>query len=191
MKTIKLLLVAILLFTSLTNAQITKGNWMIGGDASFSYSKYESKNDASSPSSGSTLNVSQIGSYYILLEPNLGYFVYNKFCIGTKIYFAGGFSEGYKFEASNGNFSVGPYARYYFLKEEKQLNLFIEPSYYYFTNKSLGNATGYGIKAGTVIFFNSSIGFETALSYVRRSNEQNNYKEFFLGFGLQIHLEKK
>ncbi len=191
MKTIKLLLAITLLFTISTNAQITKGNWMVGGNASFSYSKYEAKTDGSSPSSGTTLSVSNIGSYYILLEPNIGYFVYNKFCVGSKFYYTNGFGNGGKLELTAGNFSIGPYARYYFLKDEKQLNVFVEPSYYYFTNKSLGKATGYSIKAGTVIFFNSSVGFETALSYVRRSSEQNNYKELFLGFGLQIHLEKK
>jgi hypothetical protein len=179
MKTIKTLFFATLLFTLTTNAQITKGNWMVGGSAYFN--SYNAKNGKGEEiQKGTSVN----------LQPNIGYFFYNNF--------AGGLSAGYGIsktnnDASNSGFSVGPFLRYYFLKPEKRVNLLAEVDYYYGKNFDRRDfSTSYGLKAGPVIYFNSSVGLELLAKYDHNyySSGADTTNNFQIGLGLQIHLEK-
>jgi|JI6StandDraft_1071083.scaffolds.fasta_scaffold119979_2 hypothetical protein len=182
MKFIKSLIVTSILFAFSANSQITKGNWMVGGNASLSFI---SSNDNSSKTT--ILNVS----------PNVGYFFFDKFSFGTLLNYSNsktkdamGGSSIYK------NVNIGPFARYYILNKEKDYNLFYESSYNFSLLKENKN-TEFGNKLGTVIFLNSSVGFEFSLKY-----SINKYKypngilpdsksdNFIFGLGLQIHLEK-
>lgn len=192
MKNLNLFFIAIALFTfSNTNAQITKGNWMMGGNGSFSYSKYESKNTSSS--SGTTINYVTTGSYYILLEPNIGYFIKDKFALGLKMSISNFFNDGedIPFKLSNSLIGLNPYVRYYFLEVDKNYNLFVEPSYYLYSNNNASYANGYGLKSGFVFFLNSSVGIEPTLSYIHTENEKSKGNRLLFGIGFQIHLEKK
>ena len=182
-----LTIIIIVLFTVSVNAQITKGNWMVGGSGSFSYSKTDSKN---SNSGGTNINYVSKGIYSISLEPNIGYFFLDRLAIGTKISYINGFVEGSKLDSEGMNLSFGPYARYYIFKDKNLINLFVEPSYYKFFSKGLGNSSGYGLKSGLVIFLNSSVGFESSIAYGKSSSKNADSYNVFLGFGLQIHLEK-
>ena len=180
MKPIRLLFIAALLFTGLANAQITKGNWMVGGNGSFSYT-----NSKSEQSSSSTKD------YTINLSPNIGYFVYDKLALGSKLNYV---LSKYYTEQGNSEFTfstVGPFVRYYFLKEEKVTNLFLESSYTFSIDNKNKNSV-FATKAGTVIFLNSSVGFEISLEYLlKKYNSGDKSSGLLLGFGLQIHLEKE
>ena len=187
MKTLKSICIILLFITTISQSQITKGNWMVGGTGSFSYSKTENLNNT--PSSGTTINYNSIGTYTVALEPNVGYFLINKLAIGCKLNYINGFSEGEKLDSNGMNLSFGPYIRYYFLKEDKMYNLFIEPSYNRFLSNGLGNASSFAIKSGFVIFMNSSVGFETSISYSKSTSSKFERNDVFLGFGLQIYLE--
>ena len=190
MKNLNLFFIAIALFTySITNAQITKGNWMLGGNGNFSYSKYESKNTSST--SGTTINYVKTGSYYILLEPNIGYFIKDKFALGFKMSFTNIVNDGEPLKLSNSRVAFNPYLRYYFLKVDNDYNLFVEPSYYIYSNNNLSDANGYGLKSGFVFFLNSSVGIEPTISYVHSENEKFQGNRLLFGIGFQIHLEKK
>jgi hypothetical protein len=187
MKTLKIA-ITMLLFTFTTYAQITKGNWMFGGSAAFSYSKTDDKNNNIT---GTTINYSSVGSYNILIEPNIGYFFTDKIAFGCKLNYINSFLEGSKFDSDGMSLSLGPYLRYYFLKKEKDYNIFIEPAYYRFINRSIGNSNGLGIKSGLVIFMNKSVGIETSFNYSRFSGSKYDSNEIFIGLGFQIHLEKE
>lgn len=181
MKTIKTFFIATILFSLTANSQITKDFWLMGGSGSFSYS--EQKGNESSNS---------YNSYRIDLEPNIGYFVANKLSLGMKFGFARNFTDVY--ENVQAKYKIGPFARYYFLKEDKQINLFAEPSFerYLEPDNSLGrNTSTTNLKLGTVIFLNDTVGFETGLTYSIFLND-DGYKinTLALGFGLQIHLER-
>ena len=169
-----------------TNAQITKGNWMVGGTGNFS--SYESKT-----SNNGTENINKgIG---INVSPNIGYFFGNRFVAGTNINL--GYTKPKNYESSLG-YSFGPFARYYLLKEDKQINFLVQANYTfgaakYGDNKSKSN--GYGFKAGSAIFFNSSVALEITLDYnssklIPDGSESSSYNNFQLGLGFQIHLEK-
>lgn len=180
MKLIKLLFIVALLFTGVTNAQITKGNWMVGGDASFFNSKVEDAN-------GQTLG----SSNGVRINPNIGYFLFTKFAAGINGNFNYGNVSG---GSSNTGFGGGPFVRYYFLKPEKIVNLFAEANYNYYNSYSQGNSTtnssSYRFKAGPVIYFNSSVGLELTLNYGSYKSDNGTSNDFNVALGFQIHLEK-
>jgi outer membrane protein len=179
MKTIKLLFVATVLFSLTSNAQITKGNWMVGGDGSFSANK------SSDDSTSNILN----------LSPNIGYFILNKASIGAKFNYYVSTSKYQDTKTRTENTDIGPFIRYYFLKEEKRTNLFLETSYNFSLSKENKN-TVFATKAGLAIFLNSSVAIETSLKYSRNKYKYNDLipesstDGFTIGIGFQIHLEK-
>ncbi len=187
-KLFKTLFIATLLFTITANSQITKGNWMVGGDASFNYYKNEPKEN---PSDGSFYNFNNDGNYDLLIRPNLGYFVIDKLAIGTIVDFGLAKSENADFEINNSRFTLGLFARYYFLKSENRYNIFFEPSISRTTYRLIGNSATYAFKAGNSIFLNSSVALETSLNYSVTSSITNTGKRLFFGLGIQIHLEKE
>lgn len=181
------LLFFLVLTTSLTiNSQITKDNWMVGGTGNFS--TYENKyisNGNQVSNKGISMN----------LSPNIGYFLADRFVLGAHL------SVGYTIpkDAQNSfGYGIGPYARYYFLEEDKLINLFSELSYSFGeaklgANKSKSN--GYGLKAGAVLFFNRSVGLEVSLDYdsskLKPKNSPSSTSNILqIGLGFQIHLEK-
>ena len=179
-----------IVFTTLTaNAQITKGNWMVGGSAYFGSVKSESSgNGFNSDSKASGLGIA----------PNLGYFIKDKFVIGVSPTF--NFSNPGGPNNNGTSFGIGPFIRYYFLKPENKVNLLAQARYGFSKAKSQSssgsNTNGYDFKAGPVIYFNSSVGLEFTLDYSYSRNKSNNsdnvsiYKNINLGIGFQIHLEK-
>ena len=186
MKTVTLFFFFVLTTVLTANAQITKGNWMVGGTGNFS--SYESKYK----SNGNEITNKGLG---INLSPNIGYFLADKFVVGASL------SIGYtKPKGSDDSFGygIGPYVRYYFLREDKQINLFSEVNYIFGETKSGNNkskSNGYGLKAGSVIFFNSSVGLEVSLDYnssklIPNNSDSSTYNNLQIGLGFQIHLEK-
>ena len=186
MKTIKLITTTFILISISATSQITKGNFMVGGTGNFSsYQTQYLNNGNEVTNKGVGLNIS----------PNIGYFLANKFVVGA------GFTVGYtkqNGQQSSIGYNFGPFARYYFLKEDKRINLFTEVNYFIGNSKSGSNkseSNGYGFKAGPVIFFNSSVGLEVTLDYsssklIPSGSTNSTFNNLQIGLGLQIHLEK-
>ncbi|MCF6223440.1 MAG: hypothetical protein L3J34_06895 [Flavobacteriaceae bacterium] len=174
-----ILVVTILLFSINVKAQITKGNWMLGGNGSFSYT--DRKSDISNPDP----------SWNIVVNPNIGYFVIDKLAVGsyTSTSF-GKYSNGFIL-------SLGPFLRYYFLKPDKKINFFTEVSFEYSINFIKNNENpsnyGYNIKPGLIYFLNSSVALEASLRYhYNRAPDVNMINNgLIFGIGLQIHFERK
>jgi hypothetical protein len=189
MKITQTLVLVFFLASFLGTAQITKGNFLVGGNGNFSYTKFKQKPN---PNTGSivfnNINGEILG---ILLEPNIGYFIKDKFAVGLKIGFENNFNSQSSFQINQTQFSLGPFLRYYFLNTDKPFNLFVEPSYYTYTYKPLGNANGFGLKVGHVYFLNSSVGVESSLNYQYRDIDQSTANTLFVAFGFQLYLEKK
>lgn len=161
------------------NAQITKGNWMVGGDVSFSYSK--SKPDSSVDSRSFNMDIS----------PNVGYFIGDKLAFGINAdYFLSRYYSD-SIDSKLEQFRISPFARYYFLDVDKMVNPFLETSYRFSLLKE-NNGQEFSVKAGLAIFLNSSVAFEASLNYLN-STSKNQFigsHTILLGFGVQIHLEK-
>lgn len=184
MKTLKVT-IAILLFAFTANAQITKGNWIVGGTGNFT--SYENK---------STQDGTDISSKGIAISilPNAGYFFINKLAVGTTTSFV--YSKQKDFESLS--YGFGPFVRYYFLKEDKRINLFAHANYIFGESKSGSNkstSSGYRFKAGPAIFFNKNVAMEVTLDYnssklTPSGLESSTYSSLQISLGFQIHLKK-
>lgn len=186
MKTCKLFFIATILCTISANAQITKGNWMVGGNGSF-------KNYKTTYLDNFT-QITQAG-YALDLSPNVGYFVVDNFSIGGIVSFSFNNPSG----SSNNSLSFGlaPFVRYYFRKSDKIINPFLQGSYSFNRSKIQSGggyykSSEYSLKGGSAFFLNSSVALEITIEYNSSINNVNNnqYDNFTTGIGLQIHLEK-
>ncbi len=191
MKRIFVITLCILYINLKANCQITKGNWMIGGNATFTSNNVHAL--------GFTNKYTEIQ-----LSPAGGYFLANKLAAGLK-FDVNFYIDRRKSSFTNstvGNVShyiFGPFARYYLLEQENRVNLFAEGSYAYGilrTNNTVTTATSsfyhYTFLAGPVVYFNQSVGIEFTIGYYhsKNINIDNSKNSFQMGLGLQVHLEK-
>ncbi|SDX06478.1 hypothetical protein SAMN05444411_1035 [Lutibacter oricola] len=168
-----ILLACVLFFICITvNSQITKGNWILGGDAIIKGYKFEN---------------SEKYRYYAEFFPKVGYFVSDKLVVGGEVGL-------YKAENSFLYTSFVPFSRYYLLDSDKNINPFFEGGFgvkhfKYRGDEGVLTEVMYYFKAGTSIFFTNSAALNITLNYKRDSFQF--HKEISVAFGVQIHLEKK
>src|SRR5699024_8533989 len=147
MKATSLFFLLFLSFSPVANAQITRGNWLVGGNAAFSYSK-----NKPNPT------VEGAHSFKIEITPNMGYFLWDKLAVGTNLHYVRFRLKSDSGNAKYDNFLVSPFVKYYFLNEDKMVNPFLESSYRF--NLIKGNhAKEFSAKAGVAIFVNSSVAY--------------------------------
>jgi outer membrane protein len=176
-----------LAFSLTTNAQITKGNWLAGGNGNFVFSKAKSEN--------SNGNVSTSKAFGFNLQPKIGYFPLDKFAVGLSLRL--NHYNPSESNLSNWSSGIGPFLRYYFLPTDELVNVFSEVGYVFATDLkgSSFNSNSIGLKAGTVIFFTASVGLEVTLNYDYTKRNADSSKDlgnrFSLGIGFQVHLKKK
>lgn len=167
-----ILIVSIILFTITTKAQTEKGNWMFGGDAIIQGYKFEGQEKF---------------IYYAEIFPKAGYFIKDQFVIGSEI--------GIFINEATFYTSLVPFARYYFLENEKIINPFIEGGlgiesvFYKSSSASQKNEAMYQFKIGTSLFFTNSVALNLTLNYKKNSFQFD--EELSVAFGFQIHLQKK
>ena len=184
MKKAVLIIIMLASVANFVNGQITKGNWMVGGNGMFS-SQIEDN-----PS------FNNVKATIFKLSPNVGYFFIDKFAAGIKPEIGSNKLEYNAIVSKSNSFALGPFLRYYFLDVEKQFNLFGETSYQFSqisgNNVGARNQNAFTLSAGSVIYFNSSVGLEFALNYrlLNIPKEDVSAKTFFVTAGFQIHLER-
>jgi hypothetical protein len=166
-------------FLTISNAQLTKGYWLVGGNGTIS--KQQEK-----------LLGSDVTSTIVQLSPNLGYFLIDKFSIGLRPGFEHVNRKTNTFHSRTTSWAVGPFARYYFLPSENRTNIFFETAYQYFSSSNGGSQNLFLFSGGPVIFFNESVGLELTTNYkiFRIQNAEASSKTFFIAIGLQVHLIK-
>lgn len=176
MKTLTLFFFFVLVTVLTTNAQITKGNWMVGGTGYFSNTEVNDENG------------NELGETFAIgLFPNVGYFLLDNF--GTGLIGQFNYGKTKNNDTSSSSFGIGPFVRYYFLKSDKQINILADTSYVYHNSNSNGGV--YNFKAGPVFYFNSSVGLEVTLGYTStKFSGEFQSNDFRIGIGFQIHLEK-
>lgn len=183
----QLILTLLLLFFSyLSNGQITKGNWLVGGNINFSSLSAESE----AGTKGTT-------SFAIQIAPDVGYFIANNFAAGLKITFG---KQGYKATGTSiystyTDADFGPFIRYYFLPVDKQLNILLEGSYQHGFTKGDYNRVSkntFSFDIGPVVYFNTSVGLEFLIGYstCKYVGFSGNNNTIQAGLGLHVHLEK-
>ena len=169
--------------SDLLTGQVTKGNWLLSGNASFASQKN---------SSGATLRYNQTD---LQISPAVGYFVIDKLAFGLRPTFTYGKNNLVSSGQPQTIFALGPFVRYYLLQTERPFNIFADGSYAY-TSLSQGSESRqhtFSFAAGPVLYFNTTVGLEFTVGYsttkvVNFSGSNNSIR---IGLGLQIHLEKE
>ena len=181
-------------------SQISKGEWLAGGDASFSY-------NINTPDSQ---NDNKITNTTITLSPDIGYFLVDNLVIGARINFTNSVhhpkTQGLYY--SEQQLSLSPFIRFYILNKEKKVNLIADVSYLYgrtrthFPPDNNGNAgytlnyktAGYTVAAGPVFFLNPRVALEFTISYTNTDTKlySPDYNSITIkgGAGLQIYMGK-
>jgi hypothetical protein len=169
----------IILFSFNLSAQINKGDWLVGGSATFLYSETKPNDVGDSRS----LNIN--------LSPRVGYFFWDKLSFGLRANFTRSRTE---LEVSTNRFNrfyTAPFARYYILESDKVLNPFVESSYG-FDLYNFDNSREFILKGGLAVFVNKNIAYEVSLNYIDTTFSTNNpnsrSQAILLGLGIQIHL---
>jgi hypothetical protein len=192
------MLSAFLITGFFANAQLDKGVWLVGGSGSFFSYKLQIKSQYVDYPNGHYTD--------ILISPDIGYFVANRFAIGLRPTFSSYKGENTSTIISNQRqFFAGPFIRYYFLNPEKQFNILTDVCYQLGINKEglprrmdHGSINNFWLMAGPEIFFNSSVGMEVLIGYNYKKStvkypEAPNLdirKGFQTSIGFKLHLEK-
>lgn len=175
----KYVLLSVLLFSFTLSAQINKGDWLVGGNASFDYS--ESKPGSINPAKAFTFDIA----------PNVGYFIIDQLALGTKMNYLRNRFESNDFDNTFETFFVSPFARCYIIKTDQMLNPFIESSYRFSVLNS-ESSQELSLSGGLAVFVNKNIAYEVSLNYIDTTFSSNNpnsrSQAILLGLGIQIHL---
>lgn len=174
-------IILILLYSSIVYSQITKNNWLMGGQLSFDHRK-------------TTTDRSEISSTVFQGKPNIGYFFIDKLAGGIEFDLIHSISK-LSSKTRITTFGVGPFIRYYFLNTDSRINVVSDARVGFnvtSTNQnSLKNSyTSYSFSAGPAVFLNSSVAMELLIGYTgyQESTSSNNGIRTSIGF--QIHLER-
>jgi hypothetical protein len=168
------------IFYNTANCQITKGNWLVGGSASF---ERQRENMQGTEFIGRDLN----------LVPNIGYFVADKFAAGIKasLYY-NRIKRNQEIVTNSTNLGFGPFFRYYFLPVDSRVNIFSEAAYKYSIDFHTHEQSEFDFATGPALFFNSSVGLELTAnySYIKGTISNVTDKAILFAIGFQVHLEK-
>jgi hypothetical protein len=187
MKKLLLFAVAISIF-HVSSAQIIKGNWLLGGNLAYSYSKPEESTASINTSSEMDVAV------------NAGYFFVNKFATGIRLNtliskYKMLYSDGSSSSLLHRSLGLGPFLRYYMLAPEKKVNVFADAGLSYSFSSTASRrvyrkfrTSSFGAGAG--LFINQTLGVEGLLSFDHYSYVGASYHVNSLQFklGLQAHL---
>lgn len=186
MKT-KIIFAVAVFFVANSYAQITKGNWLVGGNGEFQREK-------------TTFPTGEITSSYLSLSPKIGHFIFDRFAIGLHSNYSKTVTKSNNIKSTISTFGFGPFLRYYLLNSEKNrsLNLIVEGkgAYNVQNNKSASSKSdflSYTFLTGPVIFFNSSVGVEFLLGYkgFKELKYEAKNSGLYLNIGLQVSLERE
>lgn len=175
----KHVLLMLFVTTSCTlQAQIEKGNFLAGGTLSFRSTNYSTGNSKTSAWN---------------FTPGGGYFIIDKMALGARITYSYNSNDGDSYSDLLG----GPFARYYFLSNEKKTNVFLEADYQLGTEKyqdmdAVGKSQ-IGLAAGPAFFVNPFIAIETIISWrsLKYKEAEGRYNTFGIGIGFQLHFQCK
>lgn len=200
-KVYSLLIIGTFFFATTAQAQIAKGNFLIGGGLGFSYSN----TNTSLEQSGIEEDLGETTTTAIDVIPKIGFF------------FADGLAGGVQFEITSlttkteneknvaSKFLAGPFLRYYYMLGETNKALLLEANFG-IGRTSVGEGDnnvstsliGVGVGPGLSLFSNDFIGIEALAKYnwVKGITEINDTKnsetvsEIDLSLGLQIYFTR-
>lgn len=157
-------------------AQVNKGQWLVGGNVSFSSDKW-GDDDASKSTSFD-------------FSPNAGYFFIDKLAGGLRLTFS---SDKVKSaDKANTTLLVAPFARYYFLPAAQKVNILADASYGFGSTGTSDKASlsGFTLAAGPAIFLSPNTALEFTVGYqsYKLEDVDDRRNSFGVNVGFQVHL---
>jgi len=199
-------------------AQLNKGQWLVGGNISFTH-------QSNNYTSGSYTTDYKSTSFQA--APDAGYFIMKKLAVGLRPGIStsnsttsgngaeANYTFSYKDKATSTNYTIAPFVRYYFLPAANKVNILADVSYAYLHTKShnqtdqvsivdgqpqissqttsgKNHASVYTISAGPSIFINRTVALEllAGYAYQKYKGATTGTNNFLLSAGFQIHLGK-
>ena len=171
----KLFLGAALLLASATSfAQTEKGKLMVGASSDLNFTS--TTNDETDD----TTNTFEV-------SPQVGYFVADNIAVGLNFGYSNVNPEGD--DNSTNTIGVGPFARVYFLEEEK-IRPYAQAAYLYNSVKvgdaDATDASEIGLTGGAAYFITDSVSIDAALNYGLGMSDTVDYSKLNFGVGFNL-----
>lgn len=185
---------AIALF-GLSNAQMTKGDWVISGNTGIGFNNIDTKTKVE----GQSYDGTKISTFSV--TPSVGYFVIDKLAVGIDLGFTSITTKEDGDKSTLSNFSVMPTATYYFANSSK-LVPFLGAGIGYASNKTKETYAGGGsdeytadglawkVKGGVTYMATQSLGINLGVSFDQFSNKESyfgtEFKNTVNTFGVNV-----
>jgi outer membrane protein len=203
----KLLLVGAVALFGLSNAQMTKGDWVISGDTGLGFNNVTTTVKVGDQSvDGPKVNTFSI-------SPSVGYFVIDKLAVGIELGYINATTKYEGLKSKTSSFSVMPTANYYFTNSSK-LVPFLGAGIGYASVKNSGETNFMGmiassetttdglawkVKGGVTYMATQSLGLNLGVSYDQFSNKETimntdvktNVKTFGVNVGFSYFIKAK
>ena len=163
-----------------SQANIQKGDWLVGGNVGFASSKQ--------------------GDYKTTafnFSPNAGYFFINQLAGGLRATISSEKEELGSLESKDNSYQLAPFVRYYFLPATQKVNVFADAAFGFGQQKSESgsvtnkyNFTNLGLRAGAAIFLTPATALEIGAGYnsLKYKDVDDRDNTFAIEVGFQIHL---
>jgi hypothetical protein len=160
------------------SAQISKGQWLVGGNASFKSEKFGSSDN------------NKVTTFEF--KPDVGYFFLDNLAAGIRFNYSS--SKVKSEDKANTYLLAGPFVRYYFLPAVQKVNIFVDGTYGFGKEGQDPkiNLNGYEFTAGPAIFLSPNVALELGISYqsLKYKDISDRDNTFGVNVGFQIHLGK-
>lgn len=188
----KLLLAGAVALFGLSNAQMTKGDWVISGNTGFGFNNVSTTVKAE----GQSADGPKVSTFS--LTPSVGYFVIDKLAVGIDLGLASATTKYEGAKSTTTSFSVMPTATYYFTNDSKFVP-FLGAGIGYASVKNKGEVNFMGlsssdetttdglawkVKGGVTYMATQSLGINLGVSYDQFSN-----KETYMGTDVKTHVK--
>lgn len=203
----KLLLAGAVALFGLSNAQMTKGDWVISGNTTLGFNNVSTTIKAG----GESVDGPKVNTFSV--TPSVGYFVIDKLAVGIDLGFTTATTKFEGLKATTTNFSVMPTGTYYFTNDSKFVPfLGAGIGYASVKNKGTGDFMGaptsnetttdglaWKVKGGVTYMATQSLGVNLGVSYDQFSNKETymntdvktNVKTFGVNVGFSYFIKAK
>jgi len=190
----KLLLAGAVALFGLSNAQMTKGDWVISGNTGMGFNSVDTKTKVG----GQSYDGPKVSTFSI--TPSAGYFVIDKLAVGIDLGFTSITTKEDGDKTTISSFSAMPTATYYFANSSK-LVPFLGAGIGYASNKTKETYSGssdeytadglaWKVKGGVTYMATQSLGINLGVSFDQFSNKETymgtEFKNTVNTFGVNV-----
>jgi len=190
----KLLLTGAVALFGLSNAQMSKGDWVISGNTGMGFNSVDTKTKVE----GQSYDGPKVSTFSV--TPSVGYFVIDKLAVGIDLGFTSITTKEAGDKSTISSFSVMPTATYYFANSSK-LVPFLGAGIGYASNKTKDTHSGttdeytadglaWKVKGGVTYMATQSLGINLGVSFDQFSNKDTvmgtEFKNTVNTFGVNV-----